>query len=122
MNQPPFPTFDALFRADAHELAAVALDLFRAAPKFRQHQLAQWLRSMVTEKGQTLLGMPISEPPPLEATEHKILLIWEHALVASRTVEGSDHSYLMVLLLDPAVLALSVPDRIARLRGQQTLR
>lgn len=116
VSQPPFATFDQLFAADPYELAAAALDLFHK-PKIEQTRVQTWLRSLVAQKGETFLGINISEPPPLEATEHRILLIWERALVASRTLEGRDHTTAGVLLLDPGVRAMPYQQRLSHLRA-----
>ncbi len=115
MTQPPFAMFNDLFSADPYGLAAAGIDLF-TTPKIRQNSLQQWLRSLVMEKSQTFLGIAVTEPPPLEAVEHRIVLIWEHAMVASRTVEGSDHTWPGLLLLDPRVLAMPYEQRLTHLR------
>lgn len=119
MTQPPtthFATFNDLFNADPYGLAAAAIDLFHQ-PKIHQHRVQTWLRSLVQEKGSTFLGLNISEPPPLEATEHRIVLIWERAMVASRTLEGADHAYASVLLLDPRIRTLPYQARLSQLRA-----
>ena len=116
MSQPPFATFNDLFAADAYGLAAAALDLFHQ-PKIDQSRLQTWLRSMVVQKGDTFLGINVSEPPPLEATEHRIVLIWERALVASRTLEGRDYAHAGLLLLDPQVRVMPYQQRLSHLRA-----
>lgn len=116
MSQPPFATFNDLFAADAYGLAAAGLDLFHQ-PKIDQSRLQTWLRSMVAQKGDSFLGINISEPPPLEAAEHRIVLIWERALVVSRTVDGSDYVRPRLLLLDPRVRAMPYPQRLSHLRA-----
>lgn len=115
-HTPPFATFHDLFAADPYELAASALDLF-GEPKIVQSELQDWLRALVAEKGESILGMHISEPPPLEATEHKIVLIWERAVVAVRTLEGRDYAWAGLLLLEPGIRSLHFTDRVARLRA-----
>ncbi|MFW6597560.1 hypothetical protein ACQBAU_03410 [Propionibacteriaceae bacterium Y2011] len=114
--QPPFRTFGDLFAGDPYALAAAGLDLFQQ-PKIPQGRLQSWLRGLVAEKGQTFLGVSISEPPPLEATEHRIILIWEHSLVVARTVDGGDVVRAGLLLLDPRVLRWAHDQRRAHLRG-----
>ncbi|HIT76576.1 MAG TPA: hypothetical protein IAA98_13410 [Candidatus Avipropionibacterium avicola] len=116
MTQPPFATFNDLFAAEPHGLAAAGLDLFRT-PKIRQNDLQTWLRSLVMERGQTFLGLNVGEPPPLEASEHRIILIWEHAMVAARTVDGSDHTATGLLLLDPRVMGWAYEQRLQHLRS-----
>ena len=111
----PFATFNDLFAADPYGLAAAGLDLFQT-PKIKQGRLQDWLRGLVMERGATFLGLAVSEPPPLEATEHRIILIWEHAMVAARTVDGSDHTSLGLLLLDPQVQGWPYEQRLAHLR------
>lgn len=115
MTQPPFVTFNDIFAADPYGLAAAGIDLFRT-PKIKQSVLQQWLRSLVMEKGETFLGIAYTEPPPLEATEHRIVLIWERAMVASRTVDGSDHTSAGLLLLDPRIVSWPYEQRLNHLR------
>lgn len=116
VTQPPFATFNDIFAAEPYGLAAAGIDLFRT-PKIKQSALQMWLRSLVMEKSETFLGLTISEPPPLEATEHRIVLIWEHAMVAARTVDGSDHTTPGLLLLDPRILTWPYDQRLTHLRG-----
>lgn len=116
----PFGRFDDLFAADPYPLAAAGLGLFRS-PKIDQSAVQTWLRSLVVEQAPTMLGLTYGVPPALEASEVRILLIWEHALVAARTLEGSDHVSRKVLLLAPAVITKPYAEQLAILQGDRTV-
>ncbi|MDN5726824.1 MAG: hypothetical protein L0G99_12985 [Propionibacteriales bacterium] len=118
-QQPPFGTDADLFAADPYPLAASALDLFNDT-QIGQQRLQQWLRALVAGQVGNSLGL-FGGSVHLRAVEQRVLLIWEHALVASRmqgrVIDTATRNE-FVLLLDPDIVSLPYEQRLARLQPQ----